>query len=364
MRISLNYGPSSYFGWGIEALNTMLYWPDEVLCTMPDQGAVMRAGDPRTDKFHVQMGKNESFIRSLHASQSVKLDCPVFIPLGNDLRRRPNLDGVFVTGSPTIAFPYIEDCAIAERNKSELSQYDLIVCASHFNQSLLQSWGFNPLLIHQGIDTTLFNPCTHTASSDGRFRVFSGGKAEYRKGQDLVLQAFSRFAQSHSDALLVAAWSSPWPGVSHSFRQCEVGPPPGANLGMPNFNAWAQSIGIPPSQFQLLPATPNCRMPDILSSIDVALFPNRIEGGTNQVAMECIASNIPTILSHETGHATLIAQTPSLCSTSLNIDELINHLELAYDHNIPAVELPDCFSWAHRVDRLSFIFSGGSNVPA
>ena len=39
---------------------------------------------------------------------------------------------------------------------------------------------------------------------------------------------------------------------------------------------------------------------------NVAVFPNRGEGGTNQVAMECMASGIPVILSRNTGHLDII----------------------------------------------------------
>jgi hypothetical protein len=38
--------------------------------------------------------------------------------------------------------------------------------------------------------------------------VFSGGKLEHRKGQDLVIRAFVRFVQRHPDAVLVTAWGS------------------------------------------------------------------------------------------------------------------------------------------------------------
>jgi glycosyltransferase involved in cell wall biosynthesis len=40
--------------------------------------------------------------------------------------------------------------------------------------------------------------------------------------------------------------------------------------------------------------------------MDVALFPNRAEGGTNLVAMEAMACGVPTILSRNTGHTDLI----------------------------------------------------------
>ena len=48
-------------------------------------------------------------------------------------------------------------------------------------------------------------------------------------------------------------------------------------------------------------------MPHVIREADVALFPNRAEGGTNLVAMECMACGIPTILSANTGHMDLLA---------------------------------------------------------
>jgi len=47
----------------------------------------------------------------------------------------------------------------------------------------------------------------------------------------------------------------------------------------------------------------------VLADVNVALFPNRAEGGTNLIAMECLASGIPTILSANTDHLDLIART-------------------------------------------------------
>jgi glycosyltransferase involved in cell wall biosynthesis len=48
-------------------------------------------------------------------------------------------------------------------------------------------------------------------------------------------------------------------------------------------------------------------MGQIVREADVALFANRCEGGTNLVAMECMASGVPTIVSANTGHLDLTA---------------------------------------------------------
>ena len=49
-------------------------------------------------------------------------------------------------------------------------------------------------------------------------------------------------------------------------------------------------------------------MPAVFASADVAIFPNRCEAGTNLVAMEAMASGVPSILSSNTGHLDLIKQ--------------------------------------------------------
>lgn len=354
--IILSYGASSYSGWGVEALNTMLYWPGEVLTALPDTGAVMRAGDPRTSIVESRLAASAAFRADLASKKMVagKADHPVFVPLGITLDRAPVIGNTFLTGSPTIAFPYIEFPEQSEPHKAKLAEYDAIVVASEWNRQIVESWGYKPILIHQAVDTVLFNPLVRRPSKDGRFRVFSGGKAEYRKGQDIVLQAFAEFARHRDEALLVAAWSSPWPELASTFDQCPIGVPPGAHIGQPNFNSWAQSVGIKPHQFQSIPPTPNCQMIDTLANIDVAIFPNRSEGGTNQVAMECIAMGIPTVVSDCTGHL-------DLSESAYTISEISEEEDWSYAINqaytVTMPDLPDTFRWPARTASLSELLS-------
>ena len=63
---------------------------------------------------------------------------------------------------------------------------------------------------------------------------------------------------------------------------------------------------------------PNAGMPRILRECDVAVFPNRAEGGTNLVAMKCMACGVPTILSANTGHLDLIRDRQLLCARYAN----------------------------------------------
>jgi glycosyltransferase involved in cell wall biosynthesis len=71
---------------------------------------------------------------------------------------------------------------------------------------------------------------------------------------------------------------------------------------------WAYESAIPTDQFMDLGSIPNFQMPQILREMDVGLFPNRCEGGTNLVAMECMACGMPVILSSNTGHLDLIQE--------------------------------------------------------
>jgi glycosyltransferase involved in cell wall biosynthesis len=207
-----------------------------------------------------------------------------------------------------------------------------------------------------------------------RFVVFSGGKPEYRKGQDLVLRAFRIFAQRHKEAVLLTAWGSPWPHVARELGAADgMVPPPFLANGQLDAHGWTRSNGIPDSQVFHCGPTANHLMPRILREADVALFPNRSEGGTNLVAMECIACAIPTILSANTGHLDLLEDNTAFAlreQTSLpseetvgwgnsDIDEMVSALESVYDARESARERARQgaanimgLTWAAQMDKL------------
>ena len=70
--------------------------------------------------------------------------------------------------------------------------------------------------------------------------------------------------------------------------------------------AWGLANDIAPEQIIDLGNIPNVSMPPILREMDAAVFTNRSEGGTNLVAMECMACGMPVVLSRNTGHLDLI----------------------------------------------------------
>jgi glycosyltransferase involved in cell wall biosynthesis len=138
--------------------------------------------------------------------------------------------------------------------------------------------------------------------------VFSGGKLEYRKGQDIVVAAFREFHRRHPESILVTAWQNHWPktmeGIDH--KGYVHGTPTVGSDGQIDITGWLEANGVPRSASHNLGVVPNYLMPKVYLQVDAAVFPNRCEGGTNLAAMECLACGLPTVLSANTGHLDLI----------------------------------------------------------
>lgn len=275
-----------------------------VVSSSPELTAELPPGDLRQVLLYDRLARSRSFQAGMLAYQEYSVDGAVLVPLGNGFDRYPTI-ATKIKGSPLIACPVFEDVALAEKNAHKLREYDDVVVASSWNRAVLEQCGISSHLCHEGIDPEIFNPGVRRKRDDGRFRVFSGGKAEYRKGHDLVIEAFKLFAKLHDDAVLVACWSSPFGGLASDLEKTSVGSPPGHHIGRPNFHAWLQKNGLKPHQFEIVSPRPNWRMAEVYGSCDVALFPNRCEGGTNFVAMECMACGVPVILLDEFGQKDL-----------------------------------------------------------
>jgi glycosyltransferase involved in cell wall biosynthesis len=313
--VIIQWGISSFFGWGVYGLNLALNWaadPDlEPVCALPigaDQIAVDGLRLRRLLSFFNASAQLVERLRRDHKGQRVEVGAPVLAALGNDFSRARGPHGGDLYGKPDIGVVFFEspqmDAATLERARS----YGLIVTGSTWNERILHAYGITRVkTVIQGVDPSLFHPAPRLGVLGDRFLVFSGGKLELRKGQDLVVAAFARFARRHPDALLVTAWHSPWPKFAATLDESQRAAPvvfkPDGKVDVP---AWAEASGIPRGQVLDLGAVPNAHMPPILREMDVALFPNRAEGGTNLVAMECMACGVPAILSANTGHLDLI----------------------------------------------------------
>ena len=211
-------------------------------------------------------------------------------------------------GDVNIGVVFFEFNEITAAGHDRISRLDGMIAGSSWNADVLNGWGVkNVRTVLQGVNTAIFRPMAPTGKYKDKFAVFSGGKLDYRKGQDIVLQAFKEFSRRHDDAILVTAWQNLWPLTAIGFAHSSHGPMPKVLADDTlNIKDWAAAHGVQPDKFVDLGMVPNEQMPDILRDMDLAVFPNRCEGGTNLVAMETMACGVPCILSNNTGHKDLI----------------------------------------------------------
>lgn len=243
----------------------------------------------------------------LPPSGRVDVDAVMLRALGNNAGSGPTWNRL--TGRRNAGVIFFEDSVIDPQALEVLASLDAVIAGSTWNGELLTGAGLTEVhVIPQGVDGSIFHPAPSSDRLDGRFVIFSGGKLEYRKAQDLVVAAFRRFRERHPDALLVTAWHNPWSQLLVDLdRAGHVHGRPVVTNGVLDVASWLERNGIPRSAAIDVGRTPNAMMGRVIREAHVALFPNRCEGGTNLVAMECLASGVPTIVSSNTGHLDLVA---------------------------------------------------------
>lgn len=308
-RILLSWQAANTFGWGVAGLNIFYQWAmsEEVqpLMGQPIRDITLSEMDPaRVDRFCVFVVNSNLFAAQLAAAGAgpMQVDIPVVRSLGNGLRSR-----FAVTGPRNIARAVFEDVNV-DAALPHLETYDAIVCASSWNADLLRDRVRAPVfMIPEGADPALFHPAPKLGFlSPDRFYIFSGGKIEHRKGQDLVLMAFREFSRRHDDAVLVTAWRSPWPELANGFKGRLDAPARLRADGDIDIVRWVADNGVDPAKVIDLGVLPNQVLPKFLREVDCALQPSRAEGGTNLMAMEAMACGTPTILARNTGVVDII----------------------------------------------------------
>lgn len=232
-------------------------------------------------------------------------------------------DGWPATGKRQAAYGIIfsEDTQFHPEEVARLNTYDGIIAGSTWNADILTARGVDKVhIVRQGVDLDLFYPRTpeeratvkrsYAASGNfgyppPAFHVFSGGKLEYRKGQDIVVAAFRELLKTVPDAVLVHAWHNHWPATMQSISV--AGLTSGAPATSADIEAWLDANGIPEANRLDVGLVRNDQMPTVLSACDVAVFPNRAEGGTNLCLGEAIACGLPCISTFNTGQKDLPA---------------------------------------------------------
>ncbi|MEG3986131.1 tetratricopeptide repeat protein [Microcoleus sp. S28C3] len=311
--IGISWPVSITTGWGIYGMNLTLQllrnsaW--EVALLVPPSITSESINPLHKSLLLPVVEKQKNFQELVTANSDKQITCnfPVLYALGNNLAS----SGVEnqITSASQIGVIFFEDRRITAEALEKAKKYSAIVAGSNWNADVLRSCGLtNVAMVNQGIDPAIFHPAPKSNLFGDRFVIFSGGKLEYRKGQDIVIAAFKRFRAKHPEALLLTTWHNFWPQYMLGIEQT------GNVAGLPNINRdgslgisqWLAANGLPVDSFIDIGLIPNHLAGQILREADCAVFTNRCEGGTNLVAMESMACGIPTILSANTGHLDLI----------------------------------------------------------
>jgi glycosyltransferase involved in cell wall biosynthesis len=311
--ILLNWQASNTFGWGIVGLNLFSHWSlaGEL---QPIMGHPIRPEDVMLVD-PLRMSRIEPFIHKSNRAcaeiaakqkaegQKLRLGIPVIHGLGNMFSTVNEIEG-----SKNIGRIVFEDTRTVDLAREKARNFDFLVAACKWNASLLRhACDLEVVHIPEGVDTSQFCPGPRSGLMDSsRFHVFSGGKIEYRKGQDIVLRAFREFAKRHDDATLVTCWQSQWPKFSENFKGTLDHPLRLTAQGSLDIAKWVADNGIDPRRIIEIPGVPNPIMPTILREMDCAIFPNRSEAATNLVAMEAMACGVPVVIARNTGMTDLI----------------------------------------------------------
>lgn len=287
----------------------------------------------------------------------VSFDAPLFVPIQYNRDLRPDVPWA----APKVIGYTFSEVLEADKARRNARAYDLIFCGSTWNTQLLRNAGIKHVdTLIQGIDSTIFKP--KPPSDRNGFVVFSGGKYEFRKGQDYVLAAMKCFMAVRTDAVLMASWENQWAQSILTMR-----------------SSWLIDFerplkGLDESRVILLPPVPNIKTPELYAQAHIGLFPNRCEAGTNLVMSEFMACERPVIASYAHGHKDVFCENYRLLLRTgaydaagwfnPEVSDIISALEWAYNNReeLPALgthcaEMASRFTWqacAQKIYQAAF----------
>ncbi len=378
--LGLTWSISNRFGWGVYGLNLVLELLKRgkpvPICLDKITTETMPADLVET--LQPLISFQQQNLQHMHRTGQVATlkDTLLLHAMGNNLDWSL-LSHSFV-GEANVGVIFFEYSDFTPEAIQRAERLDAVVAGSTWNGNVLEDKGFKSVrTVFQGIDSKLFRPLPRKGKYKDKFAVFSGGKLDFRKGQDIVLAAFKQFAARHDDAVLVTAWQNLWPLTAlpmiHS-PHTSVLPNVDAS-GSLKLAEWAAANGVPPDQFVDLGLVPNEDMPDLLKEFDLAVFPNRCEGGTNLVAMETMACGVPSIIAANTGQLDLIRDENCYSLTDqrpvdtpdrgvedwgeTSVEELLEHMEHAYQNRDEArrrgqaaADFMRDWSWSGQIGKL------------
>ncbi|HAT15229.1 MAG TPA: hypothetical protein DCS91_18110, partial [Microcoleaceae bacterium UBA11344] len=187
--IGITWPVSVTSGWGIYGMNLTLQllrnpaW--EVALLAPP--SISELINPLHKSLLLPLVEKQKLFQELVTANSDKqINCnfPALYALGNNLAS----SGVEnqITSDSQVGVIFFEDTRITAEALEKAKKYSLIIAGSNWNADVLRSYGLtNVAMVNQGIDPAIFHPAPKSNLFGDRFVIFSGGKLEYRKGQDI-----------------------------------------------------------------------------------------------------------------------------------------------------------------------------------
>ena len=357
-RVFLNWHVGNTFGWGILGLNLFCHWANDPvlrpLMGQPITPESLGGCDPlRVNRAYRAIDASNRFLAALPPAANGRraVAATVIDALGNDFATSE------CYGPRNVGRCIFENTA-APGARDAVAKYDALLVGSRWGADVLaELTGRQAHVIVEGVDVSLFCPGPKSGLLDaGKFYVFSGGKAEFRKGKDLVLLAFAKFAAGRDDCVLVTAWHSIWPRLSAGFQGRSAGSLRIGAHGRLDVVEWATQNGIDAAAVVDLGLVPNALMPMVLREMDVAVQPSRAEACTSLPVTEAMACGVPVIGAFNSGMKDLLNDDNSIvlktqrpvegphASSTLgwgesSVDEIVAALEYVYENREEARRL-------------------------
>ena len=341
------------FGWGVCGMNLVKEISNITQVKyIADEFSVVDIGDELDFYFLKSKLVGEAEDKEIKDGVIKQVDYPILQAMDNLtlLPSGPNLKGTFKAG-----YTFFETNILPQEYiQNGRDNYDIVVAGSTWCEEVLRSHGLdNVTTIIQGTDPQIFNSFhSEKRLFRDQFVIFSGGKFEIRKGQDIVIRAYKVLQDRHKDVVLVNSWFNSW---ADSMKTMAASPYIKFDITSEDYitimNKILQDNGIDLERVITLVPRPNALLARIYKNTDIGLFPNRCEGGTNLVLMEYMACGKPVVASYSSGHKDVINKDNSIMIENMeplcindgsgaristwddpSLDETVEHLEWAYQN--------------------------------
>ena len=229
--------------------------------------------------------------------------------------------------------------------------FDRLISNSSWSASMIQEAGFSDVttIIH-GAGPGFTPGPFRLHRRDAPFIIFSAGKLELRKSQDIVIQAVGHMMREHKDVQFICDWYNPWPETAKSIQATQLF----QKYQGKSTVSIMRACGIDFARTRMLQTESStveeheAEKLEAMRSCDVGVFPNRAEACCNALMREVMACGKPVVALYAHSQADVLDKDdPCICTSydpliisngkyatsewfEPNLDEFIAKLEWVY----------------------------------